>query len=83
MKRGYFMAKAVKLSNQLVAKAVIRAEVFKRSAAGQIEYWATIGQISEDNPDLPYSFIKDILIASEEAKNNQLDDYHFEERALS
>jgi hypothetical protein len=73
------MARAVKLSEQLVHKAMIRAEVFKRSITGQIEYWANIGQISEDNPDLPYSFIKDIMIASEEAKYNQIEEYRFGE----
>ena len=34
-----------------------------RSMAEQIEYWANIGQIAEDNPDLPYSLIKDLLIS--------------------
>ena len=77
------MARAVKLSEQLVQKAMIRAKALSRSTTGQIEYWANIGQVAEDNPDLPYSFIKDILIASEEAKNDQLDEYCFGEGNLS
>ncbi len=49
--------------------------VKKRSIAGQIEYWAT--KIVEENPDLPYSFIKDILIGKEQAGNNLLSPYEF------
>ncbi|PQQ34980.1 hypothetical protein CE143_10055 [Photorhabdus luminescens] len=29
----------------------------------QIEHWTKIGRIAEDNPDLPYSFILDSLLA--------------------
>lgn len=73
------MARAVKLSERLVMKAATRAKIVSRSTTGQIEYWANIGQIAEDNPDLPYSFIKDILIAAEEVKANQLEPYKFDE----
>lgn len=73
------MSKAVKISDRLVSKAMTRAKAMSRSTAGQIEYWANIGQIAEDNPDLPYSFIKDILISIEEYKTNQIEDYKFGE----
>ena len=43
-----------------------------RSLAGQIEHWAKIGKIAEENPDLSYEFIKNILIAQEEAKAEKL-----------
>jgi hypothetical protein len=33
-----------------------------------IEYWASIGQIIEENPDLPLPFIQEILIAKEQIK---------------
>ena len=71
------MPKAVKLSDKLVIKAMIRGKALSRSMAKQIEYWAKIGQIAEENPDLPYAFIKDILIAQEEANNDQLEEYKF------
>jgi len=32
----------------------------------QIEYWAKVGRIAEDNPELPYAFIKETLIGAEE-----------------
>ncbi len=62
------MATAVKVSDNLVAKARIRSKVFKRSVAGQIEYWATIGQIVDENPDLPLPLIQEILLAKEEIR---------------
>ncbi|MBN2354791.1 hypothetical protein JXO59_01690 [candidate division KSB1 bacterium] len=51
----------------------------KRSVAGQIEYWAKIGEIAEDNPDIPISFIKDILIGMEQVKEGQVTPYIFAE----
>ncbi len=62
------MSTAVKISNDLVAKAKVQSKVFKRSIAGQIEYWAKIGQIVEENPDLPLPLIQDILIGKEQVK---------------
>ncbi len=56
----------VNLPNDLVEKAKKYGAVFHRSTPKQIEYWATIGRACEDNPDLPYEFIKDILLALEE-----------------
>ena len=56
-----------------------KTKVEKRSIAGQIEYWATAGEIVEENPDLPYSFVKDILIGKEQGKNKLLTPYKFGE----
>jgi hypothetical protein len=73
------MSTDVKISDELTQKAKIRSKVEKRSIAGQIEYWATMGEIVEENPDLPYSFIKDILIGKEQDGNNFLSPYKFGE----
>lgn len=73
------MSKAVKISDELAQKAKIRSKVERRSVAGQIEYWAATGEIVEENPDLPYSFIKDILLGKEQAKNDLLSHYKFGE----
>ena len=70
---------AVRISDDLLEKARTRARVFKRSTAGQIEFWANIGEIAEDNPDLPYSFIKNILIGREEIESEQVSSYKFGE----
>lgn len=65
------MSTAVKISDELVAKAKIKSKVFKRSIAGQIEYWAKIGQIVEDNPNLPLPMIQDILVGKEQIKSGK------------
>jgi hypothetical protein len=64
------MNTAVRLSEEIIQKARIRSEAMERSISKQIEYWAKIGKIAEENPDLPYSFIKDILLGQQEAATN-------------
>jgi hypothetical protein len=56
----------VKLSEALVDQAKRSALVQHRSVPKQIEYWSQIGKIAEENPDLPFSMIRDILIADQE-----------------
>ncbi|MDU9047424.1 MAG: hypothetical protein Q3M30_01140 [Candidatus Electrothrix sp. Rat3] len=73
------MSTAVKISNDLVAKAKVQSKVFKRSIAGQIEYWAKLGQIVEENPDLPLPLIQDILIGKEQVKSGLGTPYVFGE----
>ncbi len=71
------MTIAVQISNNLVKEAKYQSSIDKRSLAAQIEYWALIGKIVEVNPDLPYSFIKDILFAKEQVKSNDVTEYSF------
>ena len=73
------MAKAIKISETLATVASLFAKVENRSLAGQIEYWAKLGKIGEDNPDLPISFIKDILLGREELRAGQKTPYIFGE----
>ena len=73
------MATAIKVSDDLFQKAKIKSKVFKRSITGQIEYWAKIGQIIEENPDLPLPFIQDILVGKEQIKAGQGTPYIFGE----
>lgn len=56
----------VKLADSLVEQARRYAMIQHRSVPKQIEYWSQIGKIAEENPDLPYSMIRDILIADQE-----------------
>jgi len=37
----------------------------------QIEHWVKIGKIAEENPDLPYEFIKRVLETREEMKTEE------------
>lgn len=72
------MAIKIKLSDELITSARRYGEVYSRSTSHQIEYWCRIGKIAEENPDLPYSFIKDILIGLQEVKDNDVTPYEFE-----
>ncbi len=66
---------SVKLSETIITEAKIISKALNRSVAGQIEHWAKIGKIAEENPDLTYQFIKDILIAQQEIQANKLTPY--------
>lgn len=56
----------VKLSEALVDSAKRYGAIEHRSVPKQIEYWSQIGKIAAENPDLPFSVIRDILIADQE-----------------
>ena len=56
----------VKLSENLVQQAKVFGSVEHRSVPKQIEYWSQIGKIAQENPDLPFSLIRAILIADQE-----------------
>lgn len=62
------MATSVRLDDGLVSHAKVHAEAENRSLPKQIEYWAKIGQIMIDNPDLSYEFVHETLLATEEIK---------------
>ena len=68
------MAKAIELSDEIVNDARHYGEVNYRSAPGQIEHRVSIGR---ENPDLPYRFIKDILLSKAEIKDNTTTLYQF------
>jgi hypothetical protein len=70
-------SKSIKLSGDIILEANKYAAVFSRSVPKQIEHWAKIGKVAEENPDLPYNFIKDILISLEEMKSEKPAPYQF------
>ena len=71
------MATAVRITDDLVRDAKIYSQIDKRSLTGQIEHWARIGKCSEENPDLTYSLIKDILIGLAELEQGEFSEYKF------
>jgi hypothetical protein len=73
----YIMATAVRISEELVNEARKFSRIDHRSLAGQIEYWARLGKCVEENPDLTYSLIKDILIGLEELEQDDKTEYSF------
>lgn len=72
------MSTPVKLSDELVNQAKSYAAVYSRSVPKQIEHWSRIGRIAEENPDLSYEFIRDILLGLEEAERGELTEFRFE-----
>jgi hypothetical protein len=71
------MAKAIKLSDGLVIDATTHGKAQHRSPPGQIEYWARIGKLADENPDLPLGFIKDILTGLQEDQVGDVTEYQF------
>ena len=73
------MSIAIRISDPLARKARVHSRALHRSLAGQIEYWAKMGGILEDNPDLSFSFVREILVGREQAESGELTPYEFGE----
>ena len=71
------MASAVRISENLVREAKLMSSIDNRSVTGQIEHWAKIGKCAEENPNLTYSLIKEILIGIEELNQGEASEYRF------
>ena len=71
------MATAVRISDNLVNDARKISRIEHRSLTGQIEHWAQLGKCAEENPDLTYSLIKEILIGVEELEQGEKSEYKF------
>lgn len=50
------------------AKAAAAAGAEFRTIAGQIEFWAKVGEAALDNPDLPVDVVRDLLMARGESR---------------
>jgi hypothetical protein len=68
----------IEISEHLFTDALAAGSVSGRSAAEQIEHWCRIGKVVEENPDLPFAFIKGIIVSRQEAEGGNLNDYHFD-----
>ena len=71
------MATAVRVSEDLMDDAKKFSRIDHRSVACQIEHWARMGKCAEENPDLPYSLIKEILIGLDELDQGEKTEYKF------
>ena len=71
------MSTAIRVSDKLAADAKIQSRVENRSLTGQIEHWAKIGRIAEENPEMPYQLLKEILIGLEQLDSGQGTEYKF------
>jgi predicted transcriptional regulator len=68
---------SVRLDQELLERATIMAKALNRTTPKQIEHWAKIGEIMEDNPDLPYEFVRQAIIAKAEKEAGKLETYDF------
>lgn len=68
---------SIRLDQDLIDKATIMARALNRTPPKQIEHWAKIGEMMEDNPDLPYEFVKQAIIAKAEKEAGKLESYDF------
>ncbi|MDI3323094.1 hypothetical protein QKW35_01785 [Pontibacterium granulatum] len=69
------MATSVRLDDEFVENVKIHSHVSSRTVPKQIEHWAKIGEIVEENPDLSYEFIKEALLAREEIAAGKVSKY--------
>ena len=56
----------IRVSSDLIQEARIAASLNMRTIPAQVAYWAKLGKIAEENPDLPLDFIKNIIAAMHE-----------------
>ncbi|MBE7216520.1 putative ParD-like antitoxin [Shewanella benthica] len=66
---------SIRLDAALVSNAEVYARVLDRTPPKQIEHWIKIGRIMEDNPDLPYEFVQDALLAKAETTTGNFKPY--------
>ena len=71
------MPTAIRISEELANEARKFGRIDHRSLAGQIEHWARMGKCAEENPDLTYALIKEILIGLDELNENEKTEYKF------
>lgn len=69
---------SIRLDIELVHKATIMGKALSRTPPKQIEHWAKIGEIMEDNPELSYEFVKQAIIAKAEKEAGKLVSYQFD-----
>lgn len=67
----------IRLDSELVERAAGVGEIYGRSTAKQIEHWAKIGEMMEDNPELSYAFVRQAIISKAEKEAGKLEDYQF------
>jgi hypothetical protein len=68
-------ATSIRLDADFVDDVKVHADAQSRSVPKQIEYWAKIGRIAEDNPDMPFALINEVLLAKSEIDNGRMTKY--------
>ncbi|KAA3641541.1 MAG: hypothetical protein DWP95_06660 [Proteobacteria bacterium] len=66
------------ISPHLIKKAEVAGQAMNRNTVQQIEHWVKVGAGIEDNPELPYDFINQIVISKAQKKQKQIENYQFD-----
>ena len=66
------MSMPVRIEDELYEQAKAASKGECRTISGQLEFWAKVGKAALDNPDLPIEFVRELLIARAEDRQ-QLD----------
>ena len=54
---------SVRIDSELFKLAELMGKALSRTTPKQIEHWAKIGRMMEENPNLSYQLVKDKMIA--------------------
>ena len=68
------MSMPVRIEDELYEQAKTASRGECRTISGQLEFWAKVGKAALDNPDLPIEFVRELLIARAENRQ-QLDKF--------
>jgi len=72
------MSRTVRVNEELYRNAEHFGTVYSRSVSKQVEFWAKIGKIAEENPDLSYEYIKELLLAKKEVDDGDVVPFEYE-----
>jgi predicted DNA-binding protein len=70
-------ATSLRLNEDIVKRITAKARAHRRTLTNQVEEYIMIAMEVEDNPDLPYSFIKETIEAREEIRSGLGTPYKF------
>ena len=76
-RRKKILPSSIQISEELLNEAKKVGATNARSLSDQIEWWARMSKCVEDNPDLTYSQIKEILMGKEELDRGEKTEYTF------
>jgi|WetSurMetagenome_2_1015567.scaffolds.fasta_scaffold05806_8 hypothetical protein len=71
------MQTSITISDDLLNATRQQAKASHRSVDEQLQHWLTIGKIAEENPELPFEFIKNVLLSKKEILAGDVESYEF------
>lgn len=68
---------SIQFSEQFLEDVCRAAHNSGRTVEEQLEHWAHIGRVLEENPDLTYEFVKGIEASLEDIEAGRVEPYQF------